>query len=84
MSSMPRNVPPVPPSGFGRVRLLVVEGRSSLTASSQSFLIGGTIVAAGLGGFYMNMLRRKRIEEERGTNPHGNFRFPCRYPSCLT
>jgi len=67
------NVPPIPPSGFGRVRLLMVRDKKALTPSSQTFLIGGTIVAVGLGGFYMNMLRRKRIEEERGTNPHGTF-----------
>jgi hypothetical protein len=72
MVSMP-NVPPVPPSGFGRVRLLMVRDRKTLTPPSQTFLVGGTIVAVGLGGFYMNMLRRKRIEEERGTNPHGTF-----------
>jgi len=36
----------------------------------RTFLIGGTIVAAGLTGFYMNMLRNKRIQEEEGNNPH--------------
>ncbi|KAF8965078.1 hypothetical protein BDZ97DRAFT_1659345, partial [Flammula alnicola] len=35
-----------------------------------TFLIGGTVVALGLGGFYMAMLRSKQKQQEAGLNPY--------------
>ncbi|KAH9478353.1 hypothetical protein JR316_0008807 [Psilocybe cubensis] len=36
----------------------------------RTFLVGGSIVLAGLTGFYMSMLRNKHKQELMGTNPH--------------
>lgn len=49
----------------------------------QGFLVVGTAVAAGLSGFYLYLLRNKRIQEETGTNPFRSFslRFPSNTPT---
>lgn len=39
----------------------------------QAFLIGGTAVITVLGGLYLTMLRSKKRQEERGTNPYCNI-----------
>ncbi|PPQ78615.1 hypothetical protein CVT25_010579 [Psilocybe cyanescens] len=36
----------------------------------RTFLVGGSIVLAGLSGFYISMLRNKHKQQERGMNPH--------------
>jgi len=37
---------------------------------TRTFLLGGSLVAAGLGGFYLSMSYRKRLQELSGKNPH--------------
>ncbi|KAF8155807.1 hypothetical protein B0H34DRAFT_798918 [Crassisporium funariophilum] len=40
------------------------------TGAGRAFLVGGSIVALGLGGFYANMIRNKANQERLATNPH--------------